>query len=146
MIILAIDYGTKRVGVAVSGPSGKTAVPLTTLAAEPRAKLIAAIEHLVEEYRAAEVVVGIPKRTDGGPGTLAPAADALAAELRGLGLSVVLRDEAHTSQAAAEGVRAAGGKTGSRAGAKTREKRAAAVDRAAAAILLQGYLDERTRA
>lgn len=146
MTILAVDYGTKRVGVAVSGPTGKTAVALTTLAAEPRAKLLAAIERLVEEYRAAEVVVGIPKRTDGGPGTLAPAVDAFAAELRGLGLSVVVRDEAHTSQAAAERLRASGSKTGSRAGAKTRAKRAEAVDREAAAVLLQSYLDERARA
>jgi putative Holliday junction resolvase len=143
--VLALDYGTRRVGVAVSGPGGRTALPVTTLPAEPRTKLLAAIERLVMEYAVTQVLVGSPRRVDGGPGTLAAAVDSFCADLRGLGLSVVVRDEAHTSEAAAANVRGRGGKTGSRAGARTREKRAAVVDREAAAVLLRGYLDERSR-
>jgi putative holliday junction resolvase len=133
--VLAVDSGTKRVGLALSDPTGTIAQPLTTIEAEPRGTLAARLADLAREKDVSKIVVGLPRRMDGSLGPEAKAARRLATELRGTsGLPVELVDERLTTAAAEkalleEGVR--------------REKRRASIDRVAAALLLQAHLDRK---
>jgi putative Holliday junction resolvase len=133
--VLAVDPGTKRVGLALSDPTGTIAQPLTTIGAEPRGTLAARLADLAREKDASKIVVGLPRRMDGSLGPEAKAARRLATELREASrLPVELVDERLTTAAAEkalleEGVR--------------REKRRASIDRVAAALLLQAHLDRR---
>lgn len=135
MKIMAIDFGTKRTGIAVSDETGMLARPLTTLTATTVAGLQEAIGRLVSEHRPAELVVGNPRRLDGTPGTHADATAALAASLREqFAIPVTLWDEALTTiEAHARLLEGGAG----------RRKRKESIDRAAAAVLLQDYLDTR---
>jgi putative Holliday junction resolvase len=138
MKVIAIDYGTKRTGVAVSDEGGSLARPLATLAETNAPRLAASLARLVAEHRPSEVLIGNPRRLDGTPGTHAAAVEALAATLRALpaiaGIPVILWDEALTTVEAHARLLEGG------AG---RRKRREAIDRAAAAVLLQDYLDHR---
>ncbi|HEY8814932.1 MAG TPA: Holliday junction resolvase RuvX [Candidatus Dormibacteraeota bacterium] len=135
MRILAIDPGSKRVGVALSDPTATIAQALTTMPAEPAATLPARIAVLARENEAARIVVGLPKRLDGSRGPEAKAAQQLANAIRSAsGLPVELVDERLTTVAAersliADGVR--------------RDKRRLSVDRVAATLMLQAHLDRR---
>ena len=131
--VLAVDPGSKRVGVAVSDPTGTIAQPLTSLPAEPAGTLVARLSALARERQAERLVVGLPRRMDGGIGPEAKAARALAADLRrATGLQVALVDERLTSVAAERALLAGGA---------TRARRRQLSDQVAAALILQGYLD-----
>jgi putative Holliday junction resolvase len=131
--VLAVDPGSKRVGVAISDPTGTIAQPLTALPAEPAASLAARLTELARQHEAASLVVGLPREMSGGIGPAAKAARALAEDLRGAsGLRVTLVDERLTS-AAAERALIAGG--------ATRARRRQLSDQVAAALILQSYLD-----
>ena len=133
MRVLAVDPGSKRVGVAVSDPTGTIAQPLTTLPAEPAASLAARLVALAREQEATRLVVGLPREMSGHSGPEAKAARALAEELRrASGLEVTMVDERLTS-AAAERALLAGG--------VSRARRRQLSDRVAAALILQTYLD-----
>ena len=133
--MLAVDPGTKRVGLALSDPTGTIAQPLTTIGAEPRGTLAARLAEMAREKDVRKIVVGLPRRMDGSLGPEAKAARRLATELRETSrLPVELVDERLTTAAAEkalleEGVR--------------REKRRASIDRVAAALLLQAHLDRK---
>src|SRR5690349_19492705 len=128
MKYMAVDYGTKRAGIAVSDELGMLARPLTTLDATDGGRLVAAVARLIAEHEPGEVIVGNPRRLSGAPGTLADAAEAFAAALRTrVDVPVTLRDERLTTVEAQERLLAAG------AG---RRKRRVAIDQAAAAVLL----------
>jgi putative Holliday junction resolvase len=135
MRILAIDPGSKRVGVALSDPTATIAQALATVPAEPAATLVTRIAQIARINEAARIVVGLPKRLDGSRGPEAMAAQRLADAIRAAcGLPVELVDERLTTVAAeraliAEGVR--------------REKRRLRVDGVAATLLLQAHLDRR---
>jgi len=135
MKVMAIDFGTKRTGVAVSDEGGMLARPLTTLPMGDGEPLRARIATLAAEHRPAEILVGNPRRLDGSPGTHAAAVAALADALRErLHLPVTLWDEALTTiEAHARLLEGGAG----------RRKRRESIDRAAAAVLLQDYLDTR---
>lgn len=131
--VLAIDPGSRRVGVAVSDPSATIAQPLTVLAAHPGATLVERLARLAREQEAAALVVGLPRRLDGGIGPEAKAARILADELRrATGLEVTLVDERLTS-AAAERALLSGG--------ASRARRRQLSDKVAATMILQSYLD-----
>lgn len=135
MRILAIDPGSKRVGVAVSDPSGTIAQGLSTVPAEPLDTLAARLAEIAKEQEAARLIVGLPRRLDGSYGPEAAAARSLAAALRKAAhLPVELVDERLTS-VMAERAMVAGG--------MRREKRRLAADRVAATLLLQSHLDHR---
>jgi putative Holliday junction resolvase len=138
MKVLAVDYGTKRTGVAVSDEGGSFARPLATLLESDPARLLAALARLLAEHRPAAVIVGNPRRLDGTAGTHADAVVRLADGLRALpeaaGVSVQLRDEALTTAEAHSRMLESG------AG---RHRRKEAIDRVAAAVLLQDFLDAR---
>ena len=131
--VLAVDPGTRRVGVAVSDPTGTIAQPLAAVPAEPAATLAQRLAALAREQEATSLVVGLPRRLDGSLGPEARAARALAQELRrASGLAVSLVDE-RLSSAAAERALLAGG--------ASRARRKQLSDQVAAALILQSYLD-----
>lgn len=135
MRILAVDPGSKRVGLALSDPTATIAQALTTLAAEPAGTLAARIVDIAKINEAARIVVGLPKRLDGSRGPEAKAAQALADAIRKeSGLPVEMVDERLTTVAAERSLIAGG---------MRRDKRRLSVDRVAATLMLQAHLDRR---
>jgi putative Holliday junction resolvase len=135
--VLAIDPGSRRVGIAISDPTGSVATPLDWMPAEPSSTLVERLAQRARDEEAGELVVGLPWRLDGSQGPEARAARQLAAELRrASGLPVHLVDERLTSVAAERALIAAGEK---------RRRRRELSDKVAAALLLQGHLDARSR-
>jgi putative Holliday junction resolvase len=135
--VMAVDPGEKRVGVAVSDPSGTIAQPLRWIPAQPASTLPQRLALLAKELEAKELVVGLPARLDGSEGPEARAARQLASQLRQVsGIPVVMVDERLTSVAAERALIAAG---------ERRARRRQLSDQVAAALLLQGHLDARAR-
>lgn len=133
MRVLGLDIGEKRIGVAVSDPSGTVATPLVVLDAKPVLGDGGALVRLAEDYEVELVVVGLPRSLDGSEGPQADlvraAGDRLARFLR---LPVEYYDE-RLSSAEARRVMTS-------AGVSDRDKRGS-VDMIAAALFLQSYLD-----
>ena len=135
MRILAIDPGSKRVGLALSDPTATIAQALATLPAEPVATLPLRIAQVARTNEAARIVVGLPRRLDGSRGPEARAAQVLADAIRKeSGLPVEMVDERLTTVAAERSLIEGGIK---------REKRRLTVDRVAATLMLQAPLDRR---
>lgn len=135
MRVLAVDPGSKRVGLALSDPSGTIAQALTTVAAEPHDTLTARLAAIAREKEAERIVVGLPRRMDGKYGPEAAAARELARGLRTESrLPVDMFDERLTTVAAERSLLQADVRRAAR-----RDK----VDRVAAALLLQSYLDRK---
>jgi putative holliday junction resolvase len=133
--VLAVDPGSRRVGLAVSDPTGTIAQPLATLDAEPLETLAARIADVARQHEAGRIVVGLPRRLDGSFGPEARAAQELAEGVRETsGVPVELVDERLTT-AQAERSMIAGG--------VRRRRRRATIDRVAATLLLQSHLDRR---
>jgi putative Holliday junction resolvase len=134
---LGLDLGQKTIGLALSDELGWTAQPLTTLR---RAGLVAdlrALCQLIQEHGVTELVLGHPLCLNGTAGPAARAAEEFAAALReATGLPVHLWDE-RLSTVAAERVLLEAG--------LSRRRRHQVIDRAAAAFILQGFLDGRAR-
>ncbi len=135
MRTLAVDPGTKRVGIAVSDPTGTIAQALTTIDAAPAESLASRLAHIASEQGAGRIVVGMPRRMDGSYGPEAKAARELADGIRkASGLPVELVDERLTTVAAERSLLEGG---------MRRAKRRQSVDRVAATILLQSHLDRK---
>jgi putative holliday junction resolvase len=133
--VLAVDPGSKRVGIAVSDPTGTIAQALPTVAAEPHDTLPLRLAAIAKEKEAGRIVVGLPRRMDGTYGPEAKAARELAASLRGAsGLPVELIDERLTTAAAERAMISGGVK---------RAKRRQTIDGVAATLLLQLHLDRK---
>lgn len=133
-ILLGIDHGTVRTGLALSDALEFLAHPHATVPTEQAPEAIAA---LVRERGVTEIVLGLPLRADGSEGSAAERVRKFLAQLRPLlpeAVPVVLRDESLTTLEAHERLR--------EAGKKTRDHRPV-VDQAAAVIILQEYLDQR---
>ena len=135
--LLALDIGARRIGVALSDPTGLLASPLTALSAQGRKRDVAAVLDLAREHGVDGIVVGLPVSLDGelhGQGrTVAAFAKALAAESP---VPVETWDE-RFSTAEAEALLRQSGRQPSRERGR--------VDAAAAAVILQGFLDARRR-
>jgi putative holliday junction resolvase len=137
--VLAIDLGARRIGLAISDPSGVLARPLEVLTiggdVEPVERVLAVVTRLAaEDDGLAAIVVGHPRRLDGTPNDQTPLVEAFAEALRGrVSQPVVLQDE-RLSSVEAE----------SRLAARDRDwrSRKKKLDAAAAAVVLQDYLDE----
>ncbi len=133
MRILAVDPGEKRIGIAISDPTGTLASPLTVLKHVSRPVDAAAIAQLAVENQAEQIVVGQALDDEGLPGTSGRRAAHLAEALREqIEAPVILWDESGSTQAA-QAVRLQMG--------VSRKKRAGHLDNLAAAIILQSYLD-----
>jgi putative Holliday junction resolvase len=131
--VLALDPGSRRVGVAISDPTGTIAQPLTSVPAEPAASLVVRVAALAGDPQAGRRVGGQPRRMDGSLGPEAKAARILADDLRGAtGLPVSLVDERLTSVAAERALLAGGA---------SRARRRQLSDQVAATLILQTYLD-----
>lgn len=133
MRIVAIDHGTKRMGIAVSDELGMLAHPLEYVEAEPLTGALKRIEDLVVEKQAGLVLVGMPRNMDGSYGPAAAKVNEFVAELRKV-ISVPVKtwDERLTSVQANRFMR--------EANVRQRDRKGRA-DQMAAAILLQSYLD-----
>jgi putative Holliday junction resolvase len=133
--ILAVDPGSKRIGLAVSDPTETIAQALSTVSAEPRDTLATRLAEIAKAHEARRIVVGLPLRLDGSRGPEAVAAKELADAVRqACALPVELVDERMTTAAAERSLIDGGMK---------RNKRRLVVDGVAATLLLQGHLDRK---
>lgn len=133
---LGLDVGARRIGVAVSDPLGITAQGLDTLQRKNKRHDLAQLERVIREYDVKEIVVGLPLRMSGVKGIQAEKMQAFAAVLRQhFQLPVHLWDERLTSAEANRLLRETD---------LSIEKRGKAVDRMAAVLILQGWMEGRT--
>ncbi len=131
--ILGLDFGTKRVGAALSDPGRTIAFPLEVYERCGPSRDARHYRELVEERDVERVVIGLPVHTSGREGELAALTRTFGTWLRGVtGTLVIYFDERYTTVEAEERLIAAGLK---------RQKRKALRDKLAAQILLQSYLD-----
>ena len=132
--MLAFDFGTRKIGVAVGNTVVRVAHPLTTLRGEAKASRFGAIEALVAEWQPRTLVVGRPVHADGTSHAVTAQAERFARSLEGrFGLPVMRVDERYTTQAAAAALRASGVRG---------EDRAATRDAVAAQLILQSWFDD----
>jgi putative Holliday junction resolvase len=132
--ILAFDFGTRRIGVAVGTMMLGSARPLTTISAQANDARFAAIGKLIAEWQPASLVVGLPLALDGTAHEMTERCRRFARQLEGrFGLPVVLADERLTSTAAEASLRERG---------HDWRRRKANLDAEAAALILQSHFDE----
>ena len=135
MKILAIDYGIARTGVATCDPLETIASPLCVIPSYNHEKLVAELLRVIKESGAQKLIIGKPLRTDGNKSEMAEKCEAFAVELRELtGMDVESVDERFTTVIASQHLHA------NSINAKKQKK---TIDAAAAAVLLQGYIDSR---
>ena len=133
MRIIAIDYGRKRIGLAVSDETATIASGIGVIDRNRENEPLKVIAEHIGSYGVEKVIIGYPLRQNGERGELADEVDRFAAELELLGkISVQKVDEAFTSEMAAE--------TLSRQGMRKKKHRRH-IDRVAACHILQSYLD-----
>lgn len=136
MRILAIDYGARRMGLAVSDPLGITAQGLPTLERRNKRADFARLERTLREFEITEIVLGNPLRMSGEVGSQSQRVAGFAEELRlRFQLPVHLWDERLSSAEANRVLREA---------ELSIRKRAQAVDRMAAVLILQSFLQARS--
>ena len=142
-VILAIDYGRKRLGLALSDEQGVASRPFATWTRTNRRRDLARLRELVRKQGIRQIVVGLPLHLDGAPSEISEEVKAFAARVeKALGIRVEMMDERLSSWEAGQIL----------AKTKTRARRAApqngrgarktALDDVAAAIILRDYLDK----
>ena len=133
--VLALDVGSKRIGVAVSDALGITAQGLETIQRQNKRRDWEALGAVLAKYEVAEIVVGLPLRLSGAEGTQSGKMRLFAEDLKAqFGLPVHLWDERWTSTEANRLLRETN---------LSIEKRGKAVDRMAAVLILQSWLAAR---
>jgi putative Holliday junction resolvase len=140
MRVLALDLGTRRIGLAVSDSDGSVAFPAGCLEREGTKRDLAVLRSLVRERGIECIVVGLPVHMSGRLGVEAEAAERFAQQLaRETGLPVDTLDERWTTRQAERALRDA-------QASKRRRRQRRRVDSVAAALLLQTYLERRRAA
>lgn len=133
MKILGLDYGEARIGVAISDALGMLANPLDTICEKDRALQLEKVAKVAREHGVEKLVVGNPKRMDGSAGHRSEYTTQFAEDLsKLLNIPYVMWDE-RLSSTEAHRILESGGVSG--------KKRKTKVDKIAAVIILQGYLD-----
>jgi putative Holliday junction resolvase len=135
--VLALDPGARRIGVAISDPTGTLAQPLETIERSgPRSTAhLDRVAALVREHGVERVVIGLPLHMDGSAGAAAEAARRLGAQIaERTGVPVDYQDERWTTREAERTLRDLGTR-----GRKLRDR----ADRVAAALVLRTWLDRR---
>jgi putative Holliday junction resolvase len=133
MRILALDHGTRRIGVAVSDETKTIAQPLEYIPAEPFADFLARLKNILAEKEVDCILLGMPRNMDGSYGPAAQKVEVFAGALKSaVAVPIKLWDERLTSKMANRILIQ---------GHVRRDQRKEKVDKMAAAILLQGYLD-----
>lgn len=134
-IVLALDFGLKRIGIASGDTVTRSARPRGAIANGPNGPDWAALQRVLDDARPARIAVGEPYNADGSPGRLTEIARRFAAELQQRSsLPVDLVDERWSSQDAEERLR-----TARATGLKTRRVRRGDVDAMAAAVILERW-------
>ena len=137
MRVLGLDYGSRRIGVAVCDELGMTAQGVGTVVRKNRDADLGAIAAFVERFDVERIVVGYPVRLDGSEGIQCEKVNRFIRRLQTrFTIPIIRRDETLSTKEAEELLR----ETGVR-----REKKRGIVDRLAASIILQGYLDALAR-
>ena len=132
---LGVDYGTRRIGLAVSDASGSIAFPAGTLERRGLRRDLESLCALVKEREVERIVVGLPLHMDGRRGPEAEAAEKFAGQLaQATGLPVEMFDERWTTREAERAL----AETGRRG-----KKRRQVVDSVAASLLLRAWLEQR---
>jgi putative Holliday junction resolvase len=133
MRILALDHGTKRIGVAVSDETKTIALPLEYIPAEPFGEFLVRLKKILAEKEVDFILVGMPRNMDGSYGPAAQKVDTFVGVLKtAVTVPIKTWDERLTSTMA--------NRTMIQANVR-RDQRKEKVDAMAAAILLQSYLD-----
>lgn len=133
--ILAFDFGTRRIGVAVGEAATGMAHPLTTIAAERKDERFGAIGKLIAQWQPTLLLIGLPTHADGSEHAMTASARRFARSLEGrFGIAVAFADERYTTHAAGEALH--------EAGVSAREQRGVR-DSVAAQLILQDWLDQR---
>jgi len=131
--ILALDFGTRRIGIALSDPLRLTASPLMTLTRQSQARDLAALRAMAEEHTVSRIVVGLPLAMNGTRTAMTDKAEQFAGSVgRATGLPVETWDERLTTAQATRVLLE---------GDVRRDRRREVIDQVAAVILLQSYLD-----
>ena len=132
--LLAFDFGTQRIGVAVGNTFSNSAQPLITIDQEKNELRFAAIEALVREWQPCALLVGLPCNDDGTPHELTALCRRFANRLHGrYGLTTLLVDERFTSLAASEQL--------NKQGIRGRQQKSL-IDQYAAQQIMQAWFDE----
>ncbi len=133
MRILGIDHGTVRIGIAVSDELKMIATPLEYIPADPFAEVIERVKVIIKDKEVEQIIVGMPRNMDGSYGPAAEKVREFVGFLKdAITVPIRLWDERLTTVSAQKSLIAAGTR---------REKRKEKVDKIAAAIILQSYLD-----
>lgn len=133
--ILGVDYGARRIGLAVSGLDGKIAVPLRVVEVSSDDEAIEAVAAAAEEKRASEIVLGMPRDESGRETEIAQRVRTFGSRLISrVAIPVNTWHEGLTTRRAEQPLIDAGVRASSRRGK---------VDASAAALILQSYLDNR---
>ena len=136
--VLGLDVGSKRIGVAVSDPLGITAQGLETIRRQNKRLDLEELGKIIRQYSISEIVVGYPLRLSGAEGTQSEKMQHFAEDLRKkFGLPVHLWDERLSSSQANRLLREM---------ELSIKKRAGAVDRMAAVLILQSWMEARNTA
>lgn len=130
---LGLDYGTKRIGVAISDPTFTLASPLPYLDATPFTKVIGKLKEIIREKEVSQIIIGIPRNMDGSYGPASDNAKEFALRLKEM-LTVPVKavDERLSTVEASRRLH--------ESGKKSKEQRAV-IDSSSAVIILQSYLD-----
>ncbi|MFH1665446.1 MAG: Holliday junction resolvase RuvX [Candidatus Omnitrophota bacterium] len=137
MRIMGLDIGTKNIGVAVSDESGTIAQARQVVKRVSDEKAVGEIQVIAGEFSVKEIVVGLPVHMDGSMGERAEDSKRFASLLEDkLSLPVVMWDERLSTKEMEEVLISA---------SVRRKKRKMVIDKLAAQIILQGYLDSRNR-
>lgn len=135
MVILSVDYGDKRTGIAVCDRLEMLASPVMVIWGDYAPKVIAEIEKITAEYKPGQIVVGLPKNMDGSEGSRAEKCREFAAALgEKTGIETVMVDERLTTVSAHKALNA----TDVRG-----QKRKNVVDAVSAVMILESYLSKR---
>ena len=132
MKILGIDYGDARTGLSVSDPTGMLAGSPSVIAEWNRDKLLDKLVAYIKDNRIEEIVLGLPRNMDGTEGFQSQKVRALAEQLEKAGLNILYQDERLTTVTAERALIEGG---------MHRQERRGTVDKVAAAVILQQYLD-----
>lgn len=131
--IMGLDVGDKTIGVAISDLLGLTAQGLTTIRRESKVKDYAALEEIMKEYEIKKVVVGFPRNMNGSVGPQGEKTIKFATKLKNkFNVEIIYQDERLSTMAAEKMLIA---------GDVRRDKRKTVIDKVAASIILQAYLD-----
>jgi putative holliday junction resolvase len=133
MRFLGLDYGSKRIGVALSDPDGTMAFPIETIQVKPDGSHFKDIKAIIDAYQVAKLIVGLPYNMDGSIGDRAREVIQWGGQIETLlGIPVIFWDERLSTSEAHEmlmGINVKG------------RKRKSIVDKIAASIILKAYLD-----